>query len=80
MKNLLAAEDNNTQRTTDASYPRGVKRLCIGPDGAGDDTDSAIEQRGRSFLETKWESEGMRKRRTCFVYMSFRFLLENIRP
>ncbi|KAJ5814964.1 hypothetical protein N7474_006741 [Penicillium riverlandense] len=63
MKNLVAAEDNNTQRTTDASYPRGVKRLCIGPDGAGDDTDSAIEQRGRSFLETKWESDVTRKRR-----------------
>ncbi|KAJ5606187.1 hypothetical protein N7510_008968 [Penicillium lagena] len=63
MTTLGAAEDNQTQTTTDASYPRGVKRLCLGPDGAGDDTDSAIEKRGRSFLETKWESEGMRKRR-----------------
>lgn len=79
MKNLVAAEDHNTQITTDASYPRGVKRLCIGPDGAGDDTDSAIEQRGRSFLETKWESEVMRKRRKCFVYMSCRYLLGNTR-
>lgn len=43
----------------DASYTRGVKRQRMGP---GDSEDVDVVP-GRSFLETKWESEAMRKRR-----------------
>lgn len=44
----------------DASYTRGVKRQRMGP---GDSEDADVVVPGRSFLETKWESEAMRKRR-----------------
>lgn len=44
-----------------SDYQRGVKRQCVGPAEAYPETDA--EQRGRSFLETKWEMQGSRKRR-----------------
>lgn len=43
---------------------RGVKRQCLRAgteDGGGD--------RGRSFLETKWESEMGRRRRMYFAFL-----------
>jgi hypothetical protein len=42
-------------------YKRGVKRLCVDPADADHETE--LEQRGRSFLETKWEMQASRKRR-----------------
>ncbi|KAL4881968.1 hypothetical protein BJY04DRAFT_187755 [Aspergillus karnatakaensis] len=50
----------NTRRNTD--YDRGVKRQClVGKHSSDDDAENST--RGRSFLETKWESEVSRKRR-----------------
>lgn len=49
----------------DAAYVRGVKRLCV---GSGESEDLVQTQEpGRSFLETKWESEASRKRRKYCV-------------
>ncbi|KGO64605.1 hypothetical protein PITC_093320 [Penicillium italicum] len=42
-------------------YQRGVKRQCVDPAEADHETEA--EQRGRSFLETKWEMQASRKRR-----------------
>lgn len=47
----------------DAAYVRGVKRLCVGSGELEDRVEA--QQPGRSFLETKWESEASRKRREC---------------
>ncbi|KAJ5206070.1 hypothetical protein N7472_002518 [Penicillium cf. griseofulvum] len=44
-----------------SDYQRGVKRQCVDPTAADQETDA--EQRGRSFLETKWEMQASRKRR-----------------
>jgi hypothetical protein len=44
-----------------SDYKRGVKRLCVDPAEADQETE--LEQRGRSFLETKWEMQASRKRR-----------------
>lgn len=46
----------------DTTYSRGVKRLRVGSDNSDDRENARFQQPGRSFLETKWESE-MRKRR-----------------
>lgn len=45
----------------DAGYVRGVKRQCVG----SGEMEARVERQepGRSFLETKWESEASRKRR-----------------
>ncbi|KAL5337956.1 hypothetical protein BJX70DRAFT_399224 [Aspergillus crustosus] len=52
----------NTRR--DLNYSRGVKRQCLLGKTTSDDEDvGTIGGRGRSFLETKWESEISRKRR-----------------
>ncbi|KAL4867018.1 hypothetical protein BDV12DRAFT_172037 [Aspergillus spectabilis] len=51
----------NTRRNTD--YTRGVKRQCLVAKYSSDDENAKTNHvRGRSFLETKWESE-VRKRR-----------------
>ncbi|KXG52975.1 uncharacterized protein PGRI_000250 [Penicillium griseofulvum] len=44
-----------------SDYQRGVKRQCVDPTAAYQETEA--EQRGRSFLETKWEMQASRKRR-----------------
>ncbi|CAI7672905.1 unnamed protein product [Penicillium discolor] len=44
-----------------SDYQRGVKRQCVDPADADHETEA--EQRGRSFLETKWEMQASRKRR-----------------
>ncbi|KAL4976692.1 hypothetical protein BDW66DRAFT_150846 [Aspergillus desertorum] len=49
----------NTRENAD--YCRGVKRQCIVMQG--EDDGATPSGRGRSFLETKWESEVSRKRR-----------------
>ncbi|KAL4752983.1 hypothetical protein BDW72DRAFT_170101 [Aspergillus terricola var. indicus] len=47
-----------------ADYCRGVKRQCLSVQKiSGEDDDATPSVRGRSFLETKWESENSRKRR-----------------
>lgn len=45
--------------SANAGFVRGAKRLRLGA-GADDD---AVFERGRSFLETKWEMEATMKRR-----------------
>jgi hypothetical protein len=63
-----AAIDSSTANTSiinpskDITFARGVKRIRVGSDGADDRENIGSQQRGRSFLETKWEGE-MRKRR-----------------
>ncbi|OJJ49413.1 hypothetical protein ASPZODRAFT_1474150 [Penicilliopsis zonata CBS 506.65] len=55
----LDLEINFSRQT---GYLRGVKRICLNEK----DTEGEVEvgkERGRSFLETKWESEMARKRR-----------------
>lgn len=44
-----------------SDYQRGVKRRCVDPSDAEQETE--MEQRGRSFLETKWEMQASRKKR-----------------
>ncbi|KAL2866523.1 uncharacterized protein BJX67DRAFT_129826 [Aspergillus lucknowensis] len=52
----------NTRRNTDDL--RGVKRQCLSVQRSpGDESVETSAVRGRSFLETKWESEVSRKRR-----------------
>ncbi|KAL4999740.1 hypothetical protein BDV10DRAFT_52027 [Aspergillus recurvatus] len=52
----------NTRENAD--YCRGVKRQClIAQKFSGKDDGATPSGRGRSFLETKWESEVSRKRR-----------------
>ncbi|KAF7118166.1 hypothetical protein CNMCM5793_007567 [Aspergillus hiratsukae] len=43
-------------------FVRGVKRRCFGLEDPGSQSDSTV-LRGRSFLETKWESEAAGRRR-----------------
>lgn len=50
-----------------SDYQRGVKRQCVDPADADHETEA--EQRGRSFLETKWEMQASRKRRKFFLYI-----------
>lgn len=45
---------------------RGVKRRCLDTNGPGVATAGEIE-RGRSFLETKWELETTRRREELSV-------------
>ncbi|KAJ5138598.1 uncharacterized protein N7515_003446 [Penicillium bovifimosum] len=44
-----------------SDYQRGVKRRCVDPADANHETEP--EQRGWSFLETKWEMQASRKKR-----------------
>ncbi|OGE48457.1 hypothetical protein PENARI_c028G03906 [Penicillium arizonense] len=62
--NMNATESRGTSigASNNSDYQRGVKRQCVDPTQSADlETDA--EQRGRSFLETKWEMEASRKRR-----------------
>lgn len=52
----IGAAKNST-----SDYQRGVKRRCVDPSDADQETE--LEQRGRSFLETKWEMQASRKKR-----------------
>ena len=58
-----ASENQGTAigASKNSDYQRGVKRLCVDPANADHETEH--EQRGRSFLETKWEMQASRKRR-----------------
>ncbi|KAJ5762223.1 uncharacterized protein N7511_005605 [Penicillium nucicola] len=62
--NMNATESKNTSIgvSNNSDYQRGVKRQCVDPTQSVDHETDA-EQRGRSFLETKWEMEASRKRR-----------------
>lgn len=60
--------DNDALQTAinaskDTAYVRGVKRLRVGSDEEENRADVGSQQPGRSFLETRWESEASRKRR-----------------
>jgi hypothetical protein len=69
-----------------SDYQRGVKRQCVDPTAADQETEA--EQRGRSFLETKWEMQASRKRRKylptlcepCIRHTSHPALLHLERP
>lgn len=80
MKTLQAGRlENDAFQTAinaskDAAYVRGVKRLCVGsgePEGR-----IQVQDSGRSFLETKWESEVARKRRKFCVMTAREFCPE----
>ncbi|KAJ5637934.1 hypothetical protein N7490_007813 [Penicillium lividum] len=47
----------------DASYARGVKRLCVGAGEPEKRPNFQMQEPSRSFFETKWESEASQKRR-----------------
>lgn len=58
--------DTEINESRSAGLLRGVKRRCLGVE--------AIEnggERGRSFLETKWESEIGRRRREFLFFFFF---------
>ncbi|KAJ5504197.1 hypothetical protein N7463_007071 [Penicillium fimorum] len=61
---MTAATEGQTSGigpSKNSDYQRGVKRQCVDPADADQETEA--EQRGRSFLETKWEMQASRKRR-----------------
>ncbi|CAG7996450.1 unnamed protein product [Penicillium salamii] len=57
-----------------SDYQRGVKRRCVDPTDA---EETELEQRGRSFLETKWEMQAARKKRKM---PEFNFNIHNDTP
>ncbi|KAJ5230738.1 hypothetical protein N7489_011446 [Penicillium chrysogenum] len=61
MNTATAAQASGIGASKNSDYQRGVKRLCVDPADA--DRETEAEQRGRSFLETKWEMQASRKRR-----------------
>ncbi|KAJ6189459.1 hypothetical protein N7519_004367 [Penicillium mononematosum] len=61
MNTATAAQAPGIGASKTSDYQRGVKRLCVDPGDA--DRETEAEQRGRSFLETKWEMQASRKRR-----------------
>lgn len=48
---------------------RGVKRRFLNSGWEEKDVDTGAGARGRSFLETKWESE-VRRKRECLAFTS----------
>ncbi|KAJ5297681.1 hypothetical protein PENANT_c005G05228 [Penicillium antarcticum] len=62
--NMNATQSRGTSigASKNADYQRGVKRQCVDPTQSAE-LETEAEQRGRSFLETKWEMEASRKRR-----------------
>lgn len=58
-ENELDTEINSLRNT---GLFRGVKRRCLNSEWEEKDVDTGAGARGRSFLETKWESEVRRKR------------------
>lgn len=80
LQQMIAAEqdgihdDLHTEINTSKNFEflRGVKRRCLKIDHDADDSSDAGMERGRSFLETKWESEmGGRRRKLFFVPLFF---------
>lgn len=72
MKSLESSDvlENDTLQTVintsrDSSYVRGVKRQCVAPGDSENRSAVDVHQPGLSFLETKWESDLMRKKREC---------------
>lgn len=61
MSNAAESQASGIGASKTSDYQRGVKRQCVDPADADHETDA--EQRGRSFLETKWEMQASRKRR-----------------
>ncbi|KAI9932968.1 hypothetical protein MW887_009220 [Aspergillus wentii] len=77
LQQMIAAEqdgihdDLHTEINTSKNFEflRGVKRRCLKIDHDADDSSDAGMERGRSFLETKWESEmGGRRRKLPMEY------------
>lgn len=71
LQQMIAADEEENELdmeinvSRNAGLLRGVKRRCLEipvDDNKGDGHDDSIV-RGRSFLETKWESEMGRRRR-----------------
>ncbi|KAJ5374875.1 hypothetical protein N7517_006881 [Penicillium concentricum] len=60
MNTATEAQTSGIGASKNSDYQRGVKRQCVDP---GADQETEAEQRGRSFLETKWEMQASRKRR-----------------
>ena len=58
--------DTEINSSRNSSLLRGLKRRCL-DSGRGDDVGSDVNDRGRSFLETKWESE-IQRRRECYFH------------
>ncbi|CAG8000232.1 unnamed protein product [Penicillium olsonii] len=61
MKSEPEARNTAIGASKNSDYQRGVKRRCVDPADAEEETE--MEQRGRSFLETKWEMQAARKPR-----------------
>lgn len=61
MNTVSGVQNSGVGASKNSDYQRGVKRQCVDPAEA--DHESEAEQRGRSFLETKWEMQASRKRR-----------------
>jgi hypothetical protein len=66
MKNSTEGERTAIGTSQNSDYQRGVKRRCVDPADADQETE--LEQRGRSFLETKWEMQASRKRREFYTF------------
>lgn len=64
--------DTEINGARNGDYVRGVKRRCF---GIGD---GATQERGRSFLETKWELEITRKRRELLPVTCIGFQLQGV--
>lgn len=58
--------DTEINSSRNSSLLRGLKRRCLDA-GPEEDVDSGASGRGRSFLETKWESQ-IQRRRECFFF------------
>ncbi|KAJ5597680.1 hypothetical protein N7537_007764 [Penicillium hordei] len=61
MSTAAESQASGISASKNSDYQRGVKRQCVDPADADQETEA--EQRGRSFLETKWEMQASRKRR-----------------
>lgn len=69
-RSVLDTDESDTEinYARNMDYLRGVKRLCFGL------ADDVAQERGRAFLETKWDLETTKKRRefTCLRVFGFR--------
>lgn len=64
--------DTEINTSRGAGLLRGVKRRCLGVE-IGE-----TEERGRSFLETKWEGEVRRRRESLFLFLLFFFFFWDV--
>lgn len=61
--------DTEINSSRNAGLLRGVKRRCLKSGWEEKDVDTGAGAQGRSFLETKWESE-VRRKRECLASTS----------